>query len=58
MAIGKIFAHMRNLDWQERVMIDYVNAPKPTSAPWWMVHSCEIKFWSLIAAMILVGGLA
>jgi hypothetical protein len=39
-------------------MIDYVNASKPTSAPWWMVHSREIKFWSLIATMILVGGLA
>lgn len=39
-------------------MIDYVNAPKPTPAPWWIAHSQEIKFWSLIAAMIIVGGLA
>lgn len=39
-------------------MIDYVNAPKPTQAPWWVVKSQEIKFWSLIAVMILVGGLA
>ena len=39
-------------------MIDYVNAPKPTPTTWWMVHSQEIKFWSLIATMIIVGGLA
>ena len=39
-------------------MIDYVNAPKPTPDPWWMAHGQEIKFWSLIATMILVGGLA
>ena len=43
---------------REISMKDYVNAPKPTQAQWWMVHSQEIKFWSLIAVMILVGGLA
>ena len=43
---------------REISMIDYVNAPKPTPAPWLVVHSQEIKFWSLIATMILVGGLA